>query len=272
MRVAQFAIDSALLLRFLRIHKEASNMHKLLFLIAFVLALYGVARAQNFEYTVATDSVAWNALSSQTILNSGNSAWNFSYRIPIGFTFSFLGRSFDTLTIETNGYLVFGDNRNYAITAFSGVGDRTDSNGIHSVLGYELSGSAGNRVLKIQYLNCSPGPSGGDDLSWQIWLRENGNAEVRVGPGTLRTNTEITFVYDEEMLVTDTLITQVLDSTQLYRIGLLNMNMDTEVSGFFVVGDPSDPEPYPLNWNDTETPLLLFIPAQGYRYTFSPAN
>lgn len=247
-------------------------MHKLLFIIAFVLAAYGVSRAQNFDYTVTTDSVAWNELTSQTILNTGNSVWNFSYRIPIGFTFSFCGRNFDSLTIETNGYVVFDVDRNYAITTFSGVGDHVDANGIHSVLSYQLSGTSGNRILKIQYLNCSPDPSGEEVLSWQIWLKENGNTEVRVGPGTLRTNTYETYVFNEVTSEEDTIVHTEIDSTQRYRIGLLNTNMDTEVCGIFAINDPADPQTHTVLFNDWETPLLWFIPERGYRYVFVPDN
>lgn len=247
-------------------------MHKLLFIIAFLLAAYGITRAQDFDYTVSTDSVAWNELSSQTILNANNSAWNFSYKIPIGFTFPFCGRNFDSLTIETNGYVVLDENRNYTITMFSGVGDHVDDNGNHSVLGYQLSGTSGNHTLKIQYLNCSPNPGGGEVLSWQLWLKEDGGVEVRVGPGLLRTNTTIMVQYNEVTEQQDTIITETLDSAQQYRIGLLNANMDTEECGIFVVGNPSAPDTHTLRFDDTETPLLLFVPARGYRYTFSPEN
>ncbi len=48
-------------------------------------------KAQDFNYSFAKDSVAWQELNTQTILNSTNSAWNFSYKIPIGFSFEYLG-------------------------------------------------------------------------------------------------------------------------------------------------------------------------------------
>lgn len=228
--------------------------------------------AQNFNYTVSTDSVVWNELNAQTILNSNNSAWNFSYRIPIGFTFNYLGKSFDSLTIETNGYIVFDYDRNYALTAFSGVGDHVDTAGNHAVIGYELSGSTGNHILKVQYLKCSPDAGGDEIQSWQIWLKENGNVEVRVGPGTLRSNSMATIVFDEVNQTTDTMIVSQLDSTQNYRVGLLNMNMNTEDRGLFVSGNPASPQTAPVSANNPETPVLIFIPATGYRYTFTPSN
>lgn len=41
-------------------------MHKLLFIIALILAAYGITQAQNFNYTVTTYSVVWNELNAQT--------------------------------------------------------------------------------------------------------------------------------------------------------------------------------------------------------------
>lgn len=247
-------------------------MHKLLFTVAFVFAAYGVTRAQNFNYTVTTDSVAWNDLSTQTILNSNNSAWNFSYRVPIGFTFNFLGRDFDSLTIETNGYLVFDNEHSYALTAFSGVGDRVDSVGSHAVIGYELSGTAGNHILKLQYKNCGPAVSGDERLSWQIWLRENGNIEMRVGPGTLRSNM-IAVRDTSEITQLDTIYSIVeIDSLQSYRIGLLNMNMNTEDRGLFIGNNPSAPQAQPVDNSNPEILFLDAVPASGYRYTFIPSN
>ena len=247
-------------------------MHKLLFILAFLFAVYGVTRAQNFNYTVTTDSVAWNELNAQTILNSYNSAWNLCYKIPIGFSFPFAGRNFDSLTIETNGYIVFDVERNYAMTAFSGVGDHIDSAGYHAILSYELSGTTGNHVLKIQYKDCSPYVTGNEIQSWKVWLMENGNVEVRTGVGTLRTNSYDVVEYDTLNEVMDTTEIVQLDSAQMYRVGLLNMNMNTTDRGIFVSENPSSPTVAEVSETNPETPVLSFVPARGYRYTFIPLN
>lgn len=244
-------------------------MNKLLFIIALLLATYGVTRSQDFNYSVSTDSVAWNELNAQTILNTNNSAWNFSYRVPIGFTFHFCGRDFDSLTIETNGYIVFDNDRNYALTAFSGIGDCIDTSGNHSVLGYELSGTAGNHILKIQYKNCSTSRSGGKTLSWQVWLKENGNVEVRIGPSTLRENVITETEIDEETSEETITTTTAIDTTMKFRVGLLNMNMDTEDNGIFLSGNPVAPQAEPVSGYEPEPDYLEVIPNVGYRYTFT---
>ncbi|MDQ3111045.1 MAG: hypothetical protein M3R17_14220, partial [Bacteroidota bacterium] len=71
-------------------------------------------KSQNFDYTVSVATETWQELNSQTILNTSNTAWKFSYKIPIGFTFNYLGRNFDSLNIETNGYIVFDAEHRYS--------------------------------------------------------------------------------------------------------------------------------------------------------------
>ncbi len=245
-------------------------MQRILLFIAICLA-HSQVKSQNFDYTVSTDSVAWNELNAQTILNANNSAWSFSYKIPIGFTFNYLGRNFDSLTVETNGYVVFDQHRSYALTAFSGVGDVVDTSGNHSVLGYELSGSPGSHVLKIQYRNCGYGGSATEIQSWQIWLKENGNVEFHIGTGTLRSNVISVTVFNESTQLDSTYNLAALDTTQKCRIGLLNMNMDTPDRGLFIGEDPVMPQSQPVNDIYPEIIYLNLIPPAGYRYTFTPS-
>lgn len=227
-------------------------------------------KAQDFNYSFAKDSVAWQELNSQTILNSSNSAWSFSYKVPIGFTFNYLGSNFDSLRIETNGYVVFDDDRNYALTAFLGFGDCLDSVGNHSVLGYELSGTSGNRILKIQFKNTGNSPTTEKHFTYQIWLKENNAVEVHIGPNDFQPGVIVnTTVIDSVTVQSDTILVNT-DSSQTYRIGLLNMNMDTESRGFFIGGTVSSPQAQPVNNNNPEPIYLMRAPASGIRYTFTP--
>lgn len=227
-------------------------------------------QAQNFDYSFAKDSVAWQELNSQTILNSNNSAWNFSYKVPIGFTFNYLGRNFDSLRIETNGYVVFDDDRNYALTAFLGFSDCVDGEGNHSVLGYELSGTNGNHILKIQFKNTSNSSLSEKHFSYQIWLKENHAVEVHIGPNDFQSGFTVnTTVMDSVTIQRDTTYVNA-DSSQSYRIGLLNMNMDTETSGFFIGGNVNSPQSLPVNENNAEPIYLMRAPSSGTRYTFTP--
>ncbi|HET6992456.1 MAG TPA: hypothetical protein VFJ43_14070, partial [Bacteroidia bacterium] len=195
------------------------------FLHRFIPVIVGMlfncsAPAQNFNYSFSKDSVVWQELNSQTILNATNSAWLFSYKIPIGFSFNYLVKIFDSLKIETNGYIIFDEDRIYALSAFSGFGDCTDFSGNHSVLGYELSGNNGTRILKIQYKHVSNAQTAGKFFSYQIWLKENREIEIHIGPNDFHTT---------------------VNPLQAYRIGLLNMNMDTSTRGLFIGGNSSSP-------------------------------
>lgn len=251
-------------------------------------------RSQDFNYSFAKDSVAWQELNTQTILNGGNSAWNFSYKIPIGFPFNYLGRNFDSLKIETNGYLVFDDNRNYALTAFSGFGDCIDDFGNHSVLGYELSGTSGNRILKIQFKNAGSSSQTNKHFTYQIWLRENNALEVHIGQNDLQPGFVISnrttwvesvlldsvflpndsllsaFHTDSLVLIPDTAFNNI-DSMHVYYVGMLNMNMDTQTtSGLFIGGTLSSPQSQPVNSSNPEPIYFLCAPASGTRYIFTP--
>jgi hypothetical protein len=228
--------------------------------------------AQNFNYTFSSDSVAWNELSSQTILNTSNSAWNFAYKIPIGFTFNYLGRNFDSLRIETNGYVVFDADRFYAFTAFNVLSDKIDVSGNHSVLGYELSGSSGNHILKIQFKNV--GYDANRNLTYQIWLKENGNlVEVHIGPDDFHfINVSVTETISDSTGTRDTTyITQQVDTTNKYRIGLIDMNMDGDTDGLFIGGSSSSPSSALYDTEHQEVLYLDEAPSVGRRYVFTPS-
>jgi hypothetical protein len=240
-------------------------MRRFLFFVLFSFFLLP-ARSQDFNYTVSADSVAWNELNTQTILNAGDTAWKFAYKIPVGFSFHYLGRTFDSLMIETNGYLVFDNDRNYAFTAFQQFGDRVDSLGHHAVIGYELSGSTGNHVLKIQYKNAGLSLTDARAQSWQIWLKENGSVELHAGPTDYRLREVYYTVNDSTYTVSE------LDSAQVSRIGLLNQNMNSAVYGIFLSGSSSSPVAENSDEQHPETASLQGIPSQGMRYVFTPTN
>lgn len=208
------------------------------------------SNAQQFSYSVSTDTgVTYTSLVSAAVLNNSNSAWATRYKIPIGFTFNYLGRDFDSLTVETNGYLSFDAERSYTFTALNNFGDCTDSTGTHAALGYDVSGTVGNRILKIQYYNVGQF-AGTEKLNYQVWLKENGQLQLIIGAHTYNTS----------------------DTTQNIRIGLLNANMDTPVRGLLLSGNPQSPGSQPIDDNNPAPVFLNTIPAAGTRYTFTPSN
>lgn len=207
--------------------------------------------AQQFNYTLTKDSVGWQELNSQTILNSGASAWAESYRIPIGFGFPCNGNTYDSLTITSNGYIVFDMQHNCALTAFNRYAGLADSSGNYPVIGYELSGSTGNHVLKIQFKEVKQHENPSGKLSYQLVLNENGVTEVVIG------------THD---------FTPGIDSSNVQRIGFLNMNMNSAVRGYFMSGNPSAPGTQQVTAEAPEMPDLFGLPASGTRYYFTPNN
>ena len=239
-----------------------------LFFIGILFSLSG--ESQNFDYSFSKDSVSWQELNNQTILNENDTAWKFSYKIPVGFTFNFLGRNFDSVSIETNGYLVFDADRNYALTSFLGFGDCVDSIGNHSVLGYEVIGTPGNKILKIQFKNISNAKHSNQHFTYQLWLKENGAVEVHIGPNDYQPGIIVTTtVIDSLTVESDTLFTNP-DSSQQFRVGMINMNMDSEIRGFFIGGNVSSPQSQPVDDNHPDPIYLVRAPSLGTRYTFTP--
>ena len=243
-------------------------------LILFAFLCSYTLRAQQFDYTVSCDSSGtYQELSSQTILNTNNSAWNFSYRVPVGFAFNFLGQNFDSVTVERNGYLSFDKDRSYALMAFNAFYDKQDSSGNRSVLSYAQSGSAPNRILKIQYKNVGQSGTASELLSYQLWLKEGGALEVHIGPHTQLTaeagfdTTMIAYVTEGDSMI---LHTNYYDTLMPVQIGLLNTNMDSETRGLFLKGSPTQPASQPVNDQNPGFAFMRSLGRAGTTYTFTP--
>jgi hypothetical protein len=233
---------------------------KFCFLGGFCAAVLFVVplRAQTFNYSVLVNSTSWQELTSQTLCNTVNVTWASSYRLPIGFSFPFNGTSCDSVTVETNGYLVFDENRDQAFTAYSMFRDKLDASGNHSVLSYQLTGTVGNRIFKLQYKNVGLSDYPMELLSYQIWLHESGRIELITGNNSYQPDPN------------DSLA--VADTSQYVRTGLLNMNMTGTVRGYFAGTTSSGPGGQPLNDAFPEPVFFNVIPAAGTRFVFLPIN
>ncbi|MEO5645521.1 MAG: hypothetical protein ABIQ40_01680 [Bacteroidia bacterium] len=187
-------------------------MRYLIVCFSFLLVSSNVI-GQDFNYIVSKDSVPWQELNAQTILNSPN-GFQPVYRVPIGFTFNYLGRNFDSLTIEQSGLIVFDDERQFCFWGLIGYTDAIDSLGNHSVLGYELTGAQGNQSLIIQFKNVATPDQPQKLASCQVRLNENRSIEFIMGNYFQPAMPEIqdpVLLYIPEQIV----------------IGLVNQNMNT---------------------------------------------
>ncbi|MBC7862016.1 MAG: hypothetical protein IAF38_03525 [Bacteroidia bacterium] len=216
-----------------------------------------IFKSQTFNYTLSIDSsVSYEALSNATPLANDTLNWNFFYKLPVGFSFPFLGKNFDSLRIETNGLIVFEDNNNFSLIAFHNFKNKVDSLGHRSSLSYNVSGNPGEKIFKLQYKNVGQGNDTRELLSYQLWLRENGNTEIVVGFNTygILSNDSIT------------------DTSQVIMMGFINRNMDTGQNGLFISNTPSHPQSTPIDAEHTDLPYLRTMPRSGFRYVFSPVS
>ncbi|MCU0436192.1 MAG: hypothetical protein MUC87_22235 [Bacteroidia bacterium] len=206
-------------------------------------------RGQQFNYTLQQDSVSWQPLSSQTLLNTVNTEWESVYQIPIGFPFSFLGQGFDSIHISTNGSIFFDPQKRYAISSYLGFCNFEDSLGNWSVLGYELSGDTGQRKLTIQFLNVSLVSMPYYSMNYQVVISETGTVSIITGT-----------------------VSSLLQShpAQQYSIGIINTQMDTPISGLFVSGSGNSYSLQKITPEESSIPVFTTIPFQGCRIQFIP--
>lgn len=233
-------------------------MIKIRLSIIFFITIILISKSSlcQFNYYVSLDSsVTYQALTGATSLNNGQK-WEMQYRIPVGFPFTFNGKTVDTLLFEANGFLTLDPKMNYALMTFNNFYCKHDSANQYSCLNYAQSGSPGSRILKLECKNVGQTDRDKEALSYQLWIRESGSIEIFIGPNTYAP------------LPGDT----VADTMQVVHMGLINRNMDTAEKGLFISGTPKSPSPAPLNESYTEIAWLRTVPKQGYRYIFTPTN
>ncbi|MBN4062208.1 PKD domain-containing protein [Bacteroidales bacterium AH-315-I05] len=155
-------------------------------LVAFFLILNLDSNAQQpyrFERTTGT----YTDLSGAVLLNN-NQPWDDQqYYIPIGFTFDFFDLNYDSVYVSD--YVSFDVFSTYVVDVlYADFVDRDDVNSV-SPISYLLIGSAGNRILKIEWKNAgfycenNGSPPMNDFVNVQLWLYEkDGDIEIHAGP------------------------------------------------------------------------------------------
>lgn len=225
---------------------KKNKIHLSLFAVAWLIILSASAKAQNFSYSLQKDSSAYNDLIGSTVLVSGESFINKSYTVHFPFHYNFCGTIADSVRIETNGFLIFDQAKQLALMAYNNFGSQKDSlqNYVASI-SYVISGTSGNRVVKIQFKNLAQNSFSSFDLvSYQVWIYESGNKiEVRTGENA---STEVPVL-----------------------IGIINRNMDTEDKAYLLNGNPSNPAGQIIS-GTTDLISLDRIPYGGTIYTLTP--
>lgn len=179
---------------------SAMNISKLLFVLA-VYMNFGII--ENAHAQVSAYSVTQNAFTAgyttfplpgkTNLAPTSGTTDDAVYNIPIGFNFIFNGASYSTLNVSMNGFVTFGatapTSANYnpisSSEAYSGAisvyGRDLDllSPSATINLGYLTSGSAGSKILKVEWTGRrSTGANSGVDTNpmvFQLWLYETTN-------------------------------------------------------------------------------------------------
>ncbi len=205
--------------------------------------------AQSYDFTQRTASFSF--LQNSTSINNGSVWSDFDmFDVPIGFTFEFMGRSFTTVTFEATGRLIFDnpDHFYYAdMVTILGMRDKGATSS-QSPLSYQLAGTSGNQILKIEVNNATYG--GGSTVNYQIWLYEaNNTIELHMGPYTSTfANTPFSGLFYVE------------------SFGPINYNYSIVLSG-----NPSSPTVQEFTGPDDGpfNSTLNDIPSNGTVYTFA---
>lgn len=242
----------------------------------FVLLLMPLATtltAQDFPFSFSVLQEDYADLPDPVSLDGGVTWDDPTVPFPIGFTFDLFGYRMDTLFLS--GILLGGNLTNFpdelAVgTVFGNFEDLIDRgyelNMNLSDLGYQLTGTAGNRILKIEWKNVGFYEEVAEDgtadnfINFQIWLYEGSNdLEFRFGPND---------VPDPE------LVYLLSTGPLLGFVEFFDDELEIYNNFWYLFGDPAAPQ-IGLLADASEPPpngALTGTPADGTVYRFSPVT
>ncbi|MCH2197858.1 MAG: T9SS type A sorting domain-containing protein [Flavobacteriales bacterium] len=186
--------------------------------------------------------------------------------IPIGFDFTSMGTTTNTLYMSDNFYggtLVLDDMSPTWDMIWATSGDLIDAGYadgmLMSPITYETSGEPGTRIFKLEWKNCgtyeeyAQSGTAANQISLQLWLYEGSNdVEIRWGPNTIK---------QSDLLIDDFFSTGLLDDA--------TMNNDIGYA-MFVGGSANAPSLFEGSTVDElQLASLLSIPSNGMVYRFS---
>lgn len=154
-------------------------------------------QSQTYNFSASTGSYA--NLTGSTSLNNGLIWDDPELEVPIGFNFKYYNYSFDTILISGLGGLLtipagFYDTVPVLLAYGADIIDRGEASSSSSLsnISYKKEGTAGSRILKIEWNNAGfygdinyNGVST-DYINFQVWLYEgSNNIEIHFGPNSI---------------------------------------------------------------------------------------
>ncbi|TND05132.1 MAG: hypothetical protein FD123_3752 [Bacteroidetes bacterium] len=164
---------------------KTEAMKKILAGTAIFIFTFSIGSAQ--PYSFSQNSSAYIPLSGATVLTS-SAPWTYAtaFTVPIGFPFSFMSSSFNTLYVEGSGFTYFDFNYYNLLLPYTVKLQSKGSSGNNSPVSYLLSGSSPNRILKVEWKNAGFYYDTTSTVNFQLWLYESTwKAEVHIGPNNI---------------------------------------------------------------------------------------
>jgi hypothetical protein len=157
-----------------------------IFILLPILVSFQLSFAQ--PYFLWEDQQSYSNLGSPTNVN-GSTVWSgFDlFTIPIGFDFEFMDQTFTTFDFEATGRIIFDAAHFYFADLFtvSGLEDKGSATSLSPIL-YELSGSPGTQIFKLEVRNATFSADPTSTIDFQIWLYEEfSRLELHMGPNSI---------------------------------------------------------------------------------------
>ena len=227
-------------------------MKKILLSLIVILTIQFNIQAQS--YTFSQRTTTYTDLASPTNL-FGTSIWDdTSAIVPIGFPFILGATTFSNVEINSNGVILFNSGSTDAgIIAYDSDLASLGTASSTSPIGYELTGTAGSRIFKVQWKNAGfYDGSGTDFTNFQVWLYEGSNKiETYIGASNFANPADIFGSFGGPANGVATMI----DFT------------NEILSGLFIQGSPGAATTVTLT-NSSTYPFLNAPPANGTAYTY----
>lgn len=236
-------------------------------LFGLMLFFVVVVNAQNdYEFTVFNEP--YSDLVGATSLNSGQPFDDPVYTVPIGFTFTAAGNSFDTIYFPENG---FGAELNSIINFEMGTStfiiplaqdivSRMDAGGnVSSDISYLTVGTAGSRILKIGWTNVGffDDSTTEDFMNFQVWIYEGSNAlEFRYGVNAINNPLE-SFEEESGPIVA---FAPLFDNNEAVFLA----------DAYILSGDPANPDVLVFSGEEDGNGALIGAIPDGTVYRFTP--
>jgi len=232
--------------------KVKKKCRKCIFALGLFFLLIHNTSAQNFNYSLVKDSATCSPLNNQVVLLGNEDFLNKHPSVHLPFHFNFCGSSTDSVIIETNGFVVFDKLKTLSLVSFNNFSSKRDSlRNYVSSINYSVEGAPPNQIFKLEFKNLSLNEfSYYDNLSYQIWLYENGNIiEYHIGNSYYST---------------------LSDWTMPVLLGTINQSMNTDQKAFLISGDPSAPTGQLIS-GESGLENLNNIPHEGIIYRLIPS-